>query len=41
MVEVYRDGVTTKLLFLSEENARRWIARQNDGARYTTKPYRA
>lgn len=39
MFEVYRDGVATKLLFLSEENARLWILNQADDACYSIRPY--
>lgn len=39
MFEVYRDGVPTRRLFLSEENARLLINRQTDGAAYTVEPY--
>ena len=39
MWEVYRDGRPTSRLFLSEENARLYIARQTDGAVYTIEPY--
>ena len=39
MFEVYRDGVATKLLFLSEENARLWILHQTDDAAYSVRPF--
>ena len=39
MYEVYRDGHPTNRLFLSEENARLYIARQVDGAQYETRPF--
>lgn len=42
MVEVYRDGESTHRLFLTEENAKYWIATHGtDGAEYSVKPYAA
>ena len=39
MVEVYCDDVSARWLFMSEENAKLWIARQTDSRKYGIKPY--
>ena len=39
MFEVYRNGISTHCLFLSEDNAKSWISRQADGATYTVETY--
>ena len=40
MFEVFRNGVNTKLLFFTEEQAQSWINRQTDGAEYTIQPFK-
>ena len=40
MYEVLRDGVPTKQLFFTTEQAREWIRKHNDdGAQYETRPF--
>lgn len=39
ILELYRNGEPTGLLFLSAENAKLWISRHGDGAEYEIRSY--